>query len=76
MIMESQYKSYTGDTQIPQLLSAHDVAKILNVSRSFSYLLLQSGQIPTVRLGRSVRVRPQDLTEYIENNLHHLADNP
>jgi excisionase family DNA binding protein len=48
------------------LLTATDVARELNVSRSFAYQLLQRGTIPVVRLGRAVRVRPQDLDAFIE----------
>ena len=55
--------------QIETLLTGPEVANILKVSRSFAYLLMQSGQIPTVRLGRSCRVRPRDLSDFIENNL-------
>ncbi len=56
--------------KIEKLLKGNDVARLLNISRSFAYLLMQTGHIPTVRLGRSIRVRPQDLVEYIEENLH------
>ena len=56
-------------SQLGSLLTGEDVAKILKISRSFAYHLMNSGQIPTVRLGRSVRVRPQDLLAYIENNI-------
>jgi excisionase family DNA binding protein len=52
-----------------RLLKAQDVAAILNVSRSFAYALMQSGQLPSVRLGRSIRVRPSDLEDYISGNL-------
>lgn len=68
--MERQDKSFQGNPQIPKLLTVHDVATILNVSRSHAYVLMQSGQIPAVRLGRSVRVRPKDLEEYIQANIH------
>jgi len=57
------------------LLKAEEVAKLLNISRAFSYLLMQSGQIPTVKLGRAVRVRLQDLLAYIEQNLNRQVDN-
>ncbi|MFZ2097734.1 MAG: helix-turn-helix domain-containing protein [Anaerolineales bacterium] len=63
-------------TQIEKLLKGNDVARLLNVSRSFAYLLMQTGHIPTVRLGRSIRVRPQDLVEYIEENIHRETDHP
>ncbi len=51
------------------LLRAHEVAKILNVSQALAYRLMQMGDIPCVRIGTAVRVRPEDLDEYIEANL-------
>lgn len=53
---------------IEKLLKASEVARILNISRSFAYLLMQSGNIPVVRVGHSVRVRPSDLRNYISEN--------
>ena len=57
------------------LLTPHDVSAILQTSRSFTYRLLQNGAIPVVRLGKVRRIRPQDLVEYIENNLQRPEDN-
>jgi len=50
------------------LLKSDEVAKILHVSRSFAYLLMKRGDIPVVRVGTAVRVRPEDLERYINNN--------
>lgn len=50
----------------PQLLKSDEVAKILQVSRSFAYQLMQRGEIPSVRIGNTVRVRPGDLQRYID----------
>ena len=54
---------------IGKLLKAEEVAELLSVSRSFAYSLMQNGPLPTVHLGRSVRVRPEDLEEFIRVNL-------
>jgi len=48
-----------------KLLKGGEVAEILHVSRSFAYLLMRRGDIPTVRIGFVVRVRPEDLERYI-----------
>jgi excisionase family DNA binding protein len=48
------------------LLTGIEVANILKVSRSYAYTLLQRGEIPKVRIGRAVRVRPSDLDAYIK----------
>ena len=47
------------------LLKSSEVAEILHVSRSLVYSLLKCGDIPTVRIGRMIRVRPGDLERYI-----------
>jgi excisionase family DNA binding protein len=52
-----------------KLLKPMDVASRLNISRSFAYMLLETQQLPTVRIGRTMRVRAQDLEAYIEANL-------
>jgi excisionase family DNA binding protein len=58
--------------RINTLLKAKDVAEILKVSRTMAYTLMQRGEIPTVRIGRSRRVRPEDLIEYINKNTYYL----
>lgn len=50
---------------MPLLLRASQVACILNISESLAYKLLQSGDIPAVRIHRSIRCRKEDLDEYI-----------
>lgn len=52
-----------------RLLRANEVAKILNVSLALAYRLMQMGEIPCIRIGTAVRVRPEDLAAYIEANL-------
>ncbi len=56
-------------TSETRLLTADDVAEILQVSQSFAYALMSRGELPSVRLGRAVRVRPQDLDEFISSSV-------
>ena len=49
-----------------QLLKSEEVSEILHVSRSFAYLLMKRGDIPTVHVGNAIRVRPEDLEQYIQ----------
>ena len=48
-----------------KLLKAIEVAERLDISKSKAYQLMQRGEIPTVHLGQAVRVRQQDLEEFI-----------
>lgn len=52
-----------------KLLNGNQVSQILGISRSFSYKLMRSGRIPSIRIGRSIRVRPSDLETFITMNL-------
>jgi excisionase family DNA binding protein len=52
-----------------RLLKSDEVAQILQISRSMAYALMKRGDIPTVRIGTSVRVRPEDLEKYIHDNV-------
>jgi len=49
-----------------RLLKAKEVADILQVSRSMAYRMMQRGEIPTIRVGSSVRVRGSDLEVFIK----------
>ncbi len=56
--------------KIEKLLRGNEVARLLNISRSRAYNLMQTGVIPTVHIGKSRRVRPKDLKAYIEKNIY------
>jgi excisionase family DNA binding protein len=52
-----------------RLLTAVEVARVLNISRAFAYQLMKRGQIRTVFILGARRVRPEDLRLFIENSL-------
>jgi excisionase family DNA binding protein len=51
-----------------RLLKADEVAKHLRLSKSGAYRLMQTGEIPIVKIGRSVRVREEDLDHFVLNS--------
>ena len=55
------------------LLRSDEVAEILKVSVSMAYTLMRRGDIPTVRISPSVRVRKEDLDRYIKENVSQTA---
>src|SRR5919112_1348331 len=48
------------------LLSITDVCKELGMGKSWVYRRIQSGEIPSVKLGRNIKVRREDLQGYLE----------
>ncbi len=51
----------------PQLLSIPEVCKALGMGKSWTYRRIKSGEIPSVKLGRSIKVKREDLEEYLES---------
>jgi excisionase family DNA binding protein len=51
-----------------RLLTRHEVGAILAVNLRHVDRLLATNELPVVRIGKSVRVRPADLDEFIANH--------
>ncbi|MGD0897105.1 MAG: helix-turn-helix domain-containing protein [Thermoguttaceae bacterium] len=51
---------------VDEPLTVAEVAQRLRVSRRVAYELCQAGQIEAFKVGRAIRVRPEDLAAYIE----------
>ncbi len=49
------------------LLSIPQVCQELGMGKSWVYRRIQSGEIPSVKLGRNIKVRREDLEEYLEH---------
>jgi excisionase family DNA binding protein len=56
------------------LMTTHEVAQYLQVSVSTIKKKTASGNIPSVKLGRSVRYRPQDIFRYISDHTRQLDE--
>jgi excisionase family DNA binding protein len=48
------------------LLTAAEVARILNISIRQVRRLIKDGKLPIVRVGRAVRIRPESLDKLID----------
>lgn len=49
------------------LYKVKEVAEMLGIGRSKAYELVRTGEIPSVRVGASLRVRGQDVQDYVDN---------
>ena len=58
--------SITANDRLTRLLTAGEISKILNISRSYAYKLIREGTITSIPIGRAVRVRDRDLLEFID----------
>src|ERR687885_1629611 len=55
-------------TQSLRLLAIPEVSEVLGMGRSWVYQQIRSGQMPSIHLGGSVKVRREDLEEYIHKH--------
>jgi excisionase family DNA binding protein len=51
------------------LFTVPEAARTLGISRSHLYQLIQSGKLPVIRLGASVRVPRRWLEEFVEQQV-------
>ncbi len=72
--MENNQQSNNVKNNAAPLLTVADISFRLHLSRSCSYALMQSGAIPTVRIGKSRRVRSEDLEAFIKHNIYSTFD--
>jgi excisionase family DNA binding protein len=50
-----------------ELLSIPDVCQQLGMGKSWVYKRLKSGEIPSIKLGHNIKVKRQDLEQYLES---------
>jgi excisionase family DNA binding protein len=49
-----------------RLLKGGDVATVLGISRSLAYRMMRTGEIQSIRFGRTIRVRPEALERFLQ----------
>lgn len=49
------------------LLSIPDVCQELGMGKSWVYRRLKSGEIPSIKLGHNIKVKREDLQQYLES---------
>ena len=60
------YKSYDD---LPLMLSLHDVAEVLGISKSSVYVLAKEKGFPTLKIGVRVVVPREKFIEWINKNI-------
>ncbi len=59
---------------LPLLLRGAEVARLLGIGRSTAFMLMASGELPVVRIGRSVRVSREALYGWLERRIEWPAN--
>lgn len=58
-------KGYTGGNREKPVLSVCEAAQIARVGRNTMYALVHSGALPSVRIGRQIRISRAELYRYL-----------
>ena len=61
-------------TEVPMLLRAEEAARLLSLGRSTVFAMLATGELPSVRIGRAVRVPRVALEAWIRARTEHRAE--
>ena len=56
------------DSSVEPLLTYRDAARLLGITERSVWALVQRGEIPAVRFGRTVRIDPADLRAFIDSS--------
>jgi excisionase family DNA binding protein len=57
-----------------EYLKVTEVAEYLQIGRTRAYELVSSGEIPSVRIGRSVRVSRRELERWLEKQRYNAGE--
>jgi putative molybdopterin biosynthesis protein len=59
-------RTETNTTAAEELLTVEEVQELLKVGRTFAYSLVRSGELPSYRVGRLLRIRRTDVERWLE----------
>ena len=63
----------SSDMSDAKFLTVAEVATMMRVSKMTVYRLVHSGELPAVRVGRSFRVREDDVNEYLRKSFYNAG---
>jgi excisionase family DNA binding protein len=69
MTLSDTQRKLTKATYAEELLTVEQLQELLKVGRTFAYSLIRSGELPSYRVGRLVRVRRRDMERWLEDNV-------
>jgi len=57
-----------------ELMSIPQVCQYLGMGKSWVYRRIHDGEIPSVRLGRTIKIRQSDLEQYLEDHRNRAVE--
>ena len=63
-----KYSEFTSYDELPLLLNVKQVARLLGISDSGAYELIQEDDFPSLRIGKRIVVPKEELRKWISNH--------
>ncbi|CAN5462085.1 hypothetical protein BH20ACT21_BH20ACT21_00020 [soil metagenome] len=63
---QQQQSNYSSLDDLPAVLTVEEVARLLRVGRTACYSAIRSGELPSIRLGRAIRVPKHALADMLK----------
>ena len=60
-------------TQYPDILSINDLRNALGIGRTKAYELVGSGQIRSIKVGKSIRIPKTSLLDYVKESSYNVG---
>ena len=60
---------YTSFDQLPVLINAEELAKLLGVSRTHAYTLMHAKNFPTIFIGKRMMVQKESMLEWLNKQI-------
>ena len=60
--------------QYPEIMSINDLRSALCIGRTKAYELVGSGQIRSIKVGKSIRIPKTSLLDYIRDSSYNMGD--
>jgi excisionase family DNA binding protein len=70
---EKQQVRQTQERRGQDLLSVMEVCQELGMSKTWVHHMIKSGEIPSIRLGNNIKVKREDLHQYLESQRQKLV---
>ena len=61
-------------TQYPDIMSINDLRSALCIGRTKAYELVSSGQIRSIKVGKSIRIPKTSLLDYVKDSSYNMGE--
>ncbi len=61
-------------TQYPDIMSINDLRNDLSIGRTKAYELVGSGQIRSIKVGKSIRIPKASLLDYVKDSSYNMGE--